>query len=64
MHRGFHEGMGSGGFCICPKCGFRAPHRSGVPCREERCPHCGAKLIREGSYHHELLLKKRGQKGN
>ena len=63
MHRRAHGGMGSGGYCICPKCDYRIPHRSGVPCQEERCPNCGVKLMREGSYHHELLLqKKRGNK--
>jgi hypothetical protein len=52
-------GMGSGGFCVCPKCDYRAPHRRGIPCQDERCPTCGAKLLREGSYHHELLIEKR-----
>jgi NAD-dependent SIR2 family protein deacetylase len=51
--------MGSGGNCICPKCGYKAPHKSGVPCQEERCPKCNAKLMREGSYHHKLVLEKK-----
>lgn len=54
------HGMGSGGFCICVKCGFRKPHQPGVPCREETCPKCGAKLIREGSIHHQKIIKKKG----
>ncbi len=54
--------MGSGGNCVCPKCGYRAPHRRGLPCQEERCPKCGAKMLREGSYHHELWKKKTGGK--
>jgi hypothetical protein len=54
-----HE-MGRGGLCFCPKCGERIAHRRGVPCQEERCPACGAKMLREGSYHDELLQKKRG----
>jgi predicted amidophosphoribosyltransferase len=55
-----HE-MGSGGNCICPKCDSRIPHRDGIPCREERCPECGAKMFREGSEHHRLLLEKRAR---
>lgn len=56
-----HE-MGAGGICICPKCGEKIPHRQGIPCQEERCPACGSKMLREGSHHHELLKKKRGDK--
>jgi DNA-directed RNA polymerase subunit RPC12/RpoP len=55
-------GMGTGGYCVCPKCGYRTPHRRGIPCQEERCPHCGAKLLREGGYHHQLLEQKRRQR--
>jgi len=51
--------MGRGGNCICPKCGFTALHQRGTPCQEQRCPKCGAKMLREGSYHHNLLQKKR-----
>jgi predicted amidophosphoribosyltransferase len=54
--------MGSGGFCICPKCGERLLHQRGIPCQEERCPSCGAKLLREGSYHHQLFLRKQEKK--
>lgn len=56
-----HE-MGQGGFCICPKCKERTPHKRGIPCQDERCPACGAKMLREGSYHDELLKKKRERK--
>ncbi|MFH1009646.1 MAG: hypothetical protein V1784_00250 [bacterium] len=51
------HGMGPGGFCVCPKCGERAPHEPGIPCREHTCPGCGSKMVREGSYHHELIKK-------
>jgi predicted amidophosphoribosyltransferase len=54
--------MGSGGRCVCPKCGQAIAHRSGIPCREERCPACGAKMLREGSYHHRLFEQKQAEK--
>ncbi|HDH57065.1 MAG: ferredoxin [Deltaproteobacteria bacterium] len=53
------HGLGSGGNCICVKCNYKIPHRPGIPCREEKCPQCGGKMVREGGYHHELLEKKR-----
>ncbi|MBT4033772.1 MAG: ferredoxin [Candidatus Marinimicrobia bacterium] len=52
------QNMGSGGNCHCPKCDYSARHRRGVPCQDEKCPECGAKLIREGSYHDDLLNKR------
>ncbi len=52
-----HE-MGEGGYCICPKCNNRMEHNQDIPCQDEKCSECGAKMIREGSYHHELFLKK------
>ncbi len=50
--------MGAGGYCICPKCSTRIEHSKGVPCQEQRCPNCGAKLLREGSEHHALWQAK------
>ena len=37
--------MGVGGFCICPKCGEQIEHQHGIPCQEEKCPECGAKML-------------------
>lgn len=55
-------GLGKGGDCICPKCETTIPHQRGVPCQQERCPECGAKMLRVGSEHHTLWLKKRQEK--
>lgn len=54
--------MGSGGYCVCPKCGDKTLHHRGVPCQEERCPNCGGKLLREGSDHHQLFQQKQEEK--
>jgi uncharacterized protein len=51
----------SSGFCICLHCNTKIPHQPGVPCRENVCPQCGKKMIRENSYHHQLYLKKKGK---
>lgn len=56
------QNLGAGGNCICPKCNTKTPHRRGVPCQDEECPKCGAKMLREGGYHHSLLQEKRKQK--
>ncbi len=60
MKKRRHE-MGEGGLCICPKCDEKITHSNGVPCQEEHCPECGAKMLREGSYDHNLLLEKRAK---
>ncbi len=46
-------GFGTGGYCICAKCGTKVPHRQGVKCTTVKCPQCGHTMIRE-----ELLKKK------
>jgi hypothetical protein len=56
-----HE-MGPRGLCVCPKCDTKMPHSRGVPCQEQRCPECGAKMLREGS-HHDQLRKQKRQRG-
>ena len=46
--------MGLVGECICPKCEARIEHRRGIPCQDERCPECGAKMLRVGSDDYQL----------
>jgi NAD-dependent SIR2 family protein deacetylase len=55
------HGLGPAGTCVCLKCGARLPHRRGVRCEEERCPQCSARMLREGSTHHQLWLKTHAQ---
>lgn len=49
------------GFCVCVYCGTKIPHVKGEPCREVKCPQCGKIMLREGFYHHQLYLKKKGE---
>ncbi|MFB3925843.1 MAG: hypothetical protein ACE14T_07285 [Syntrophales bacterium] len=47
--RGEHRsGFGAGGYCVCPNCGLKMLHKTGVPCNQESCPECGSKMVREG----------------
>jgi hypothetical protein len=47
--RGRNKGgaFGPGGFCVCPKCGEKAPHQQGVKCTKLKCQKCGHTLVRE-----------------
>jgi uncharacterized protein len=47
------------GYCICVDCNTRMPHIKEKPCKENECPKCGKKMMREGSYHHQLYLLKK-----
>lgn len=38
--------FGPGGYCICQVCGYKIPHKRGVPCATLRCPKCGNRMIR------------------
>ena len=46
--------------CVCVHCNTRVPHMPGVPCRQSSCPECGKPMIRENSYHHQLIISKTG----
>jgi hypothetical protein len=55
-------GMGGTGFCICPKCGHKAPHQAGSPCLQQLCPSCGGAMVREGSAHHQEIESRRADR--
>lgn len=44
---GNKPGSGPGGYCVCPKCGYREPHQAGRPCKDIACPQCGTRLVKE-----------------
>lgn len=46
--------FGTGGYCVCAKCGAKVQHQRGVKCTGLKCPDCGTTMIRE-----ELLNKNR-----
>jgi predicted amidophosphoribosyltransferase len=60
MPNGRHE-MGGSDICICPKCNEEKPHTRGTPCKDERCPTCGAKMVRKGGYHHQLIKERKNR---
>lgn len=41
------QGMGSGGKCVCPRCGHTVSHDRGEPCITIACPKCGTMMIRK-----------------
>jgi len=41
------KGGGPGGYCVCPKCGYKILHERGIPCSTLKCPKCKINLIRE-----------------
>jgi len=41
------KGGGPGGYCVCPECGYKISHESGVPCSTLKCPECKINLVRE-----------------
>jgi len=41
------KGGGPGGYCACPKCGYKILHKSGVPCSTLECPDCKVNLVRK-----------------
>lgn len=58
---GFNKiGLSSGisGQCVCVKCGYLSTKNRGIPCMQEKCPECGAVLLREGGYHHRKAKTK------
>lgn len=44
--RGNQPGAGPGGFCICPNCKVKIPHKAGIPCYSVNCPQCGTPMVR------------------
>ncbi|MDD4366907.1 MAG: hypothetical protein PHV38_04485 [Eubacteriales bacterium] len=48
-YKGRKGGIGAGpaGYCVCPKCGEKVKHTTGIPCTSIKCPKCGTSLIRD-----------------
>lgn len=43
------ERTGGTNTCVCPDCGYKTPHKRGIPCNEIECPKCGAKMTGVGT---------------
>lgn len=41
-----NQGASSEGECICPSCGTRISHQTGISCSSLNCSKCGAKMTR------------------
>lgn len=44
---GNNAGAGPIGYCVCPQCGKKVPHKRSNPCYTMVCPKCGIPMIRE-----------------
>lgn len=44
---GGQKSAGPGGYCVCPKCGYRMMHLAGISCDRRTCPKCGAHMDRD-----------------
>ena len=55
--------QGPEGSCVCMRCSHTQAHAAGRPCRRDRCPPCGAALLREGSHHHRKALARKAAEG-
>jgi cation diffusion facilitator family transporter len=46
--KGFEwQRQGPGGYCVCPKCGYKTSHQRGAPCSSLKCPNCHISLQRK-----------------
>ncbi|HUW23656.1 MAG TPA: NifB/NifX family molybdenum-iron cluster-binding protein [bacterium] len=44
---GSRPGAGPAAQCVCPSCGTKVPHQTGVPCYSVNCSKCGTRMVRE-----------------
>ncbi len=44
--KGRGRGLGAPAYCICPNCGEKITHESGVPCNSQICSKCHSAMIR------------------
>jgi hypothetical protein len=49
------SGVGPGGHCVCPDCGYKIEKHRGASCTSVTCPKCGATMERDpNDYDHDL----------